>query len=129
MDGDEIFLVGFSRGAFTARSVAGMVAKIGLLTREGIEHFYPIFKDMQNWGNEHYVDPFAGVPFKDKPKGAHADVEYRARLEKMGYTRVYQNSGNLIKVKGVCVWDTVGSLGIPKIPWLEKLGVRPNNDE
>ncbi|KID90967.1 peptidoglycan binding domain containing protein [Metarhizium guizhouense ARSEF 977] len=100
MDGDEIFLVGFSRGAFTARSVSGMIANLGLLTREGVEHFYPIFKDMQNWENEDYVDPFPSVPFRDKPKGAHADVEYRARLEKMGYTRVYQKDNNLIKVKG-----------------------------
>ncbi|KAK2591853.1 hypothetical protein QQS21_010462 [Conoideocrella luteorostrata] len=122
MDGDEIFLVGFSRGAFTARSVAGMIGNLGLLTREGIEHFYPIFKDMQNWQNGDYVDPFPGVPFRDKPKGPHSADEYRARLEKMGYTRVYQESGRLIKVKAVCVWDTVGSLGIPKIPWLEKLG-------
>jgi uncharacterized protein (DUF2235 family) len=129
MDGDEIFLVGFSRGAFTARSVAGMIANLGLLTREGVEHFYPIFKDMQNWENEDYVDPFPGVPFRNKPKGRNAEVEYRSRLESMGYTRVYQGNNDLIKVKGVCVWDTVGSLGIPKIAWLEKLGVRPNNDE
>jgi hypothetical protein len=31
--GDAIFIVGFSRGAYTARSVAGMVARIGLLTK------------------------------------------------------------------------------------------------
>lgn len=129
MDGDDIILVGFSRGAFTARSVAGMVGKLGLLTREGIEHFYPIFKDMQNWENYDYEDPFPDVPFRNKPKGATADVEYRTRLEKMGLTRVYQNTNQLITIKAVGVWDTVGSLGIPKIPWLEKLGIRPSNDE
>lgn len=30
--GDEIYLFGFSRGAFTARSLAGMVRKCGILT-------------------------------------------------------------------------------------------------
>lgn len=30
---DEIFIIGFSRGAYTARSVAGMLARVGLLTR------------------------------------------------------------------------------------------------
>ncbi|KAG5974966.1 hypothetical protein E4U55_007930 [Claviceps digitariae] len=122
VDGDEIILVGFSRGAFTARSVAGMIGNLGLLTREGIEHFYPIFKDMQNWRNYDYQDLFPDVPFRDKPKGATADVEYRTRLEKMGFTRVYQKTNQLITVKAIGVWDTVGSLGIPKIPWLEKLG-------
>lgn len=129
-DGDEIVLVGFSRGAFTARSVAGLIGNLGLLTREGVENFYPIFKDMQNWMNTDYIDPFPTVPFRDKPKGPYAADEYRARLEKMGYTRVWQqNGGGLIKIKAVCVWDTVGSLGIPQIPWLEKIGIRPSNDE
>jgi hypothetical protein len=31
--GDEIFIIGFSRGAYTARSVAGMLATVGLLTK------------------------------------------------------------------------------------------------
>jgi uncharacterized protein (DUF2235 family) len=31
--GDEIYLVGFSRGAFTARSIAGMIRKCGILDR------------------------------------------------------------------------------------------------
>ncbi|PHH84150.1 hypothetical protein CDD83_2401 [Cordyceps sp. RAO-2017] len=128
-DGDEIFLVGFSRGAFTARSVAGLLANLGLLTREGVEHFYPIFKDMQNWINDDYRDPFPDVPFSDKPTGPDAAAEYRARLERIKYTRVRQRNGHLITVKAVCVWDTVGSLGIPRITWLEKLGIYPDNDE
>ncbi|KAI6782154.1 uncharacterized protein J7T54_002391 [Emericellopsis cladophorae] len=125
MDGDEIFLVGFSRGAFTARSVAGMVSNLGLLTREGVERFYIIFTDMQHWQDDDYDDPYPTVPFPNKPKGPHAAREYRARLEQMGYTRVCQADGRLIKIKGVCVWDTVGSLGIPNITWLERLGIRP----
>ena len=43
-DGDEIFLVGFSRGAFTARSIGGLIASFGLLTRKGLAQFYPIFR-------------------------------------------------------------------------------------
>ncbi|KAK7422410.1 hypothetical protein QQX98_001689 [Neonectria punicea] len=104
MDGDEIILVGYSRGAFTVRSVAGMVGALGLLTREGVEHFYPIFKDMQHWRDPDYKDPFPNVPFSNKPKGSNAAKEYRARLEKLGYTRVKQDGGDgeLIKIKAVC---------------------------
>jgi uncharacterized protein (DUF2235 family) len=42
-----------------------------------------------------------------------------------GLTRVYQKGGHgeLIKVKAVGVWDTVGSLGIPQVSWLPKLSV------
>ncbi|KAG8666277.1 hypothetical protein FPOAC2_11383 [Fusarium poae] len=124
MDGDEIILVGFSRGAFTVRSVAGMIGNLGLLTREGVEFFYPIFKDMQHWMDADYEDPFPNIPFPDKPKGKDAADKYRARLEQLGYTRVKRDQGDeIITIKAVCVWDTVGSLGIPKIAWLDKLGI------
>ncbi|KNA97395.1 hypothetical protein FOXG_02113 [Fusarium oxysporum f. sp. lycopersici 4287] len=131
MDGDEIILVGFSRGAFTVRSVAGMIGNLGLLTREGVEFFYPIFKDMQHWMDDDYEDPFPNIPFPNKPKGKDAADVYRARLEQLGYTRVRRSEGqgDIITIKAVGVWDTVGSLGIPRVLWLEKLGIRADNDE
>ncbi|KAI5924869.1 hypothetical protein F4810DRAFT_709060 [Camillea tinctor] len=114
-DGDEIVLVGFSRGAFTARSIGGLISDLGLLTREGMEYFYPVYKDMQNWLNPRYNDPFPNLPFADKPKGPNADDIYRERLVEMGYTRTREKKGqgDFIKVKAIGVWDTVGSLGIP----------------
>jgi hypothetical protein len=53
VDGDSIILIGFSRGAFTARSVADMVASLGLLTPDGLDHFYAIFEDYENMGEKH----------------------------------------------------------------------------
>ena len=129
MDCDEIYLVGFSRGAFTLRSVAGMVSNLGLLTRDGVEHFYNMFTDKRHWNAPDFDDPFPNMPSPNKPKGPSAAEEYRARLEKMGFTRTTQADGSLIKIKGVCVWDTVGSLGIPTVAWSEKIGIRPSNEE
>ncbi|KAK6865709.1 hypothetical protein PG995_002237 [Apiospora arundinis] len=148
VDGDEIVLIGFSRGAFTARSIAGIITSLGLLTRVGMDYFYTIFKDNQNFSelrDEHfffsagggmpyadnaqvnleYEDPFPKLPFPDKPKGDGAVDKYRDRLVELGYTRVCQNGGegDPIKIKAVGVWDTVGSLGIPTVPFLEKLGI------
>lgn len=51
-DGDEIILIGFSRGAYTARSVADMIATMGLLNTEGLDHFYDVFEDYENMGNK-----------------------------------------------------------------------------
>jgi uncharacterized protein (DUF2235 family) len=45
---DEIVIVGFSRGAFTARAIASIVSDIGLLTREGMENFWGVFNDWLN---------------------------------------------------------------------------------
>ena len=52
--GDEIFLLGFSRGAFTARSIAGMISTVGILTRSGMTHFYRIFTDYEHIGDSKY---------------------------------------------------------------------------
>ena len=106
-----------------------MIANLGLLTREGVEDFVPIFKDMQHWHDPDYKDPFPRKLFPRKPKGPDAADEYRRRLEKMGLTRVVQRNGDLIRVKAVCVWDTVGSLGIPNIALLDKFGVKASNKE
>ena len=80
MPGDEIILIGFSRGAFTARSISGMIHDIGLLTREGMTNFYAIFKDLQNAKNAKYRDIFPTIPFPNKPKGKHMIERYRKRL-------------------------------------------------
>lgn len=63
--------------------MAGMIGEIGLLTREGQDLFYPVFKDMENWMNDEYDDPFPSIPFSEKPKGRGASVEYKARLERV----------------------------------------------
>lgn len=40
---DEIYITGFSRGAYTARSVAGLIGKVGILTQSGLKLFYEAF--------------------------------------------------------------------------------------
>ncbi|KAI1331237.1 hypothetical protein F5Y16DRAFT_360964 [Xylariaceae sp. FL0255] len=131
VDGDEIILLGFSRGAFTARSIGGMISDLGLLTREGMDHFYPIFKDMQNWRDPKYKDPFPTQPFPDKPKGEGAATIYSERLVKAGLARIKWRSDQqtMIRVKAIGVWDTVGSLGIPNAKILSKIGIKPCTHE
>lgn len=41
---DEIFLIGFSRGAYTVRSVCGLISTIGVLTKKGMNDFADIWK-------------------------------------------------------------------------------------
>ncbi|RAO68307.1 uncharacterized protein BHQ10_004319 [Talaromyces amestolkiae] len=43
--GDELFFFGFSRGAYTARAIAGLVADMGLLTPRGMDNFPIIYND------------------------------------------------------------------------------------
>jgi uncharacterized protein (DUF2235 family) len=37
--GDELYVFGFSRGAFTSRSIVGMIRKCGILGREHVRHY------------------------------------------------------------------------------------------
>ena len=57
-----------------------MICDLGLLNRDGMECFYPIFKDMQHWMDKLHEDKFPNIPFSDKPKGPHAPEEYRKKL-------------------------------------------------
>jgi len=87
--GDQIFLFGFSRGAYTARSLAGMIAICGLPDR----------------------NRFTGEALDD------AFEAYRTRTNREPLlNRLRDNYGNNltnIEIAMVGVWDTVGALGIP----------------
>jgi len=87
LPGDQIFLFGFSRGAYTARSVGGMIATCGLPSQS------------------HLSDQLVDAAFE-----AYRDVQERAAL------LAEIQDDNWIKnptIKMVGVWDTVGALGIP----------------
>ncbi|KAI9850573.1 MAG: hypothetical protein M1838_005423 [Thelocarpon superellum] len=111
--GDDIFLLGFSRGAFTARSIASLMATVGILTRAGMDDFYAIFQDFERGADPHYDSPFPDVPFRNKPN--INNPEYKWELRRLGLTTVD------IQIKVVGVWDTVGSLGIPRLGWFDKI--------
>ncbi|KAK5655227.1 hypothetical protein OQA88_5794 [Cercophora sp. LCS_1] len=137
VSGDDIILIGFSRGAFTARSVADMIGSIGLLTPEGLDRFYRIFTDYENMGNKtRSVDDFLidGLGEYNNSEG-QAKVRweearmatYKAGLKRMGYTRDTLVDGTTpVTIKALGVWDTVGTLGIPPAP---VIGVRGSADQ
>jgi uncharacterized protein (DUF2235 family) len=111
--GDEIYLIGFSRGSFTARSIASFISDVGLLTPAGMVYFYPIFQD---WENQMKTDwkPNPNFPWK-APRPNAAEKEYTDKLHQLGYTR------KGVKINAVACYDTVGSLGIPHLGIFEDL--------
>jgi uncharacterized protein (DUF2235 family) len=79
-DADEIYVFGFSRGAYTARVLAGMLCKVGLLAR----------------GNEELV-PFAWEMYAQEGNDDEAS----------GFRETF---GRGVTVAFVGVWDTVSSV-------------------
>lgn len=114
--GDEIFLLGFSRGAFTARSIGGLIGEIGLLTKKGLNSLPEVYADFQHRHDESYVPTYPDLPFPRKPSAS--DPRYAQELERRGLTRLD------IPIKVIGVWDTVGSLGIPRIGFLQRAGIQ-----
>jgi uncharacterized protein (DUF2235 family) len=92
--GDWLYLFGFSRGAFTARSLAGLIRNSGILRRENagrIDQAWALYRSSA-----------------DTPRGVAATLfrsaySYEPRIQFVG------------------VWDTVGALGIPALGprWLK----------
>ena len=83
--GDEIFLFGFSRGAYTARSVAGLIGYAGLLQKGDMDEFALVWEGYRLKNQPGRPDLLAHFPLR------HKDVP----------------------IKCIGVWDTVGDLGIP----------------
>ncbi len=80
-DGDRIYIFGFSRGAYTARALAGMLHKVGLLTQ----------------GNDALIE-FAWDQFKNQ------DDEGLAAKFRDTFSRP-------VRVHFLGLWDTVSSIG------------------
>ena len=109
--GDEIHIAGFSRGAYTARALAGMISSVGLLNRA---EYDPTDK------NEAYR---LGVAAWCKCKnmslhgaGKLTDIANHMLNFISGLFARRLDKEQLIPdvpIKSVAVWDTVGSLGIP----------------
>ena len=91
-DSDEVFLFGFSRGAYSARSAAGMIHKCGLLK-----------PDAKGEVTQGAVDDAYDFYRNDiKPDDPQA-VAFRAQHSRE------------IPIHFIGVWDTVGALGIPEV--------------
>jgi len=86
--GDELYLFGFSRGAYTVRSTAGLIRNSGLLKRQYLgkaEEAYQLYRRRDK----------DSEPAKKEATEFRENYSYQPRLKFIG------------------VWDTVGALGVP----------------
>ena len=87
--GDEIYLFGFSRGAFEARSLANFIAMFGVGCKDkgfSVEAAWALYR-------------------------RHRSIQLRATMRDLRATSHYP-----IRTKCVGVWDTVGNIGNPLLP-------------
>lgn len=86
--GDRLFFFGFSRGAFTARSAAGLVRNSGILRRQHLDRLDDAYSLYRKRGK------------RSHPRGTEATLFRRSFSHE---TRIHF----------IGVFDTVGALGVP----------------
>lgn len=98
---DEIYVFGFSRGAYTVRSLCGLINNCGILKRTHANHIVKAFDHYQKLGADWQPNGAKAIQFRDSFSHPDRSVHF------------------------VGVWDTVGALGIP----LSFLGLMDPSDE
>jgi len=103
--GDEVYLFGFSRGAYTVRSLAGLLRKCGVLRRAHVDKARAALDLYRH--REMSADSFLAARFR----AAHA----------IAWPRLNQDGATIdtppvdLRIRYLGVWDTVGALGIPRV--------------
>jgi uncharacterized protein (DUF2235 family) len=94
-DDDRIHLFGYSRGAFAARSLAGMIAKCGIIGEQDLpaKAVFARYRDTNAPGLREMQEG-------EEPARTAEDELVLAR-------------SRLVRIRFIGVFDTVGSLGIP----------------
>jgi uncharacterized protein (DUF2235 family) len=101
----RLFIFGFSRGAFTARSLAGFISKCGLLKSGSPVSLKQLYGRYRQGGTPKSVRALAKV----------ADESQLSQEDK--WIKKYSRP---IPIWFQGVWDTVGALGVP-LPWFPKV--------
>ena len=91
---DELFFFGFSRGAYTVRSLAGLIRNAGIVKSLHADRIPEAYSMYRRRGKAATPDSSTAVEFR----------------------RLYSHTDR-IPISFIGVWDTVGSLGIPAPFW------------
>ena len=101
--GDRLFLFGFSRGAYTARSLAGLIGLCGIPDRD---------KGLVGAAVDSAVKVYR-MPQKKRAKREAREASAKEHISGCSHMK----DGEAVRGIGmVGVWDTVGALGIPLAP-------------
>ena len=92
--GDQLFFFGFSRGAYTVRSLAGFIRNCGLLKRQHADQI-----------------PAAYRLYRKRTKASSPTERQAVQFRKKFAV------ADITPIEFVGVWDTVGALGIPVLFW------------
>ena len=101
--GDNIYMFGFSRGAFTVRCLAGMVAKCGIMKVAGVPSGVSQHRAFMAW-----------TAYKRCQSGSKkAGTKAQAFKNEHGVLADASQQSKDVRIKFIGVWDTVDAYGLP----------------
>ena len=109
--GDQLFIFGFSRGAFTARSLCGLLRSCGIPSRENVGRIPEAIARYRSRRPDTHPDHRASFAFRREfsPHLYTSDLEREWR-EAQGDTAAHP-----LTIAYLGIWDTVGALGVPRV--------------
>ncbi|KAJ5669586.1 hypothetical protein N7462_010656 [Penicillium macrosclerotiorum] len=116
--GDQIMCFGFSRGAYTARTIAGLISDIGICSKSDLNEFpdlWAIYKKVPHGKRFHRSDLWYDWIWgkADEHQGAGDENHREFVYEKPPQGDWAQEGSRNVEVVGV--YDTVGALGMPEV--------------
>src|SRR5882757_9938529 len=96
-DGDELYIFGFSRGSYTARSLSGFIGRCGVLLPGGPLSIRQLYDRYRLGLTVPSIERLLNHP----PKNPSLEEQWLVK-----YSR-------LVSIRFLGVFDTVGSLGVP----------------
>ena len=116
--GDEIYIFGFSRGAYTARSLAGLVRSAGIVKNAGL--IKKAFRRYRDFDEETAPKTLESLRFRAR----HSPRFYTNEAERQWRVEEGITPGDPIKLAYLGIFDTVGTNGIPGV--LDQFGIVRN---
>jgi uncharacterized protein (DUF2235 family) len=112
---DDIYIFGFSRGAYTARSLCGLIRKCGILKPECLANIPEAVKLYRN----RKLHPAGPECQEFRRLYAHPEAVGDEDLTEAQRKVPRPDQKQLVNIRYLGLWDTVGSLGVPDLfPWL-----------
>ena len=119
--GDDIFVFGFSRGAFTARAFIGMIRSVGILRRSDAEKIKLAVEAYRKRvkGESHDSERLLTFRYENTPQVCVDESEDTWRCkQRRGYL---SGTNPILKIRYLGLWDTVELIGFVQgllAPWI-----------
>ena len=116
--GDEVFIFGFSRGAYTARSLAGLIRNVGLVDPDQLprdpDRAFTRLARLLRYYRTRSIDTHPRNPATYPKRFGWSPRVATSRAEAAWRKRTGLSEPPVFEIAYMGLWDTVGSLGVPR---------------